>query len=178
MKKVACFLCLLCCLLGAELKAAEPVCLEEGQLENPLVQPELLVVTLNMAHGRKDGRNQMLLKGETIRANLLDVAALMNRSSADVIALQEADAESRWSGQFNHVELLAQKSRFNCFIHGIHASKRLYDFGTALMSATAWVLPLDLVSVSGWVFQSALMWARPCSFGDQAWRRLLIDRIA
>ena len=56
------------------------------------------VVTLNMAHGRKDGKNQMLLKGETIRGNLVELAALLDRAEADVIALQEADAESSWSG--------------------------------------------------------------------------------
>src|SRR5210317_1707606 len=56
--------------------------------------PSLRVVTLNMAHGRKDGRNQMLLKEETIRNNLLELAQLLDRAEADVIALQEADAAS------------------------------------------------------------------------------------
>jgi len=92
------------------------------------------VVTLNVAHGRKDGRNQMLLKGETIRSNLLELAQLLNRAEADVIALQEADAESSWSGGFNHVDFLAENSAYGCSHHGVHASNRMYDFGTALLS--------------------------------------------
>jgi len=92
------------------------------------------VVTLNVAHGRKDGRNQMLLKEETIRNNLLELAQVLDRAEADVIALQEADAESSWSGKFNHVDFLAQNSDYGCSHHGIHASNRMYDFGTALLS--------------------------------------------
>jgi len=93
------------------------------------------VVTLNMAHGRKDGKNQMFLKEGTIRNNLLELARLLDRAEADVIALQEADAESAWSGKFDHVDFLTQKSAYGCSHHGIHASKRFYDFGTALLSS-------------------------------------------
>ena len=92
------------------------------------------VVTLNVAHGRKDGRNQMLLKGEIIRSNLLELAQLLDRAEADVIALQEADAVSSWSGGFNHVDFLAENSAYGCSHHGVHASNRMYDFGTALLS--------------------------------------------
>ena len=94
----------------------------------------LRVVTLNAAHGRKDGRNQMLLKEETIRNNLLELAQMLDRAEADVIALQEVDAKSSWSGGFNHVDFLAENSVYGCSHHGIHASNRMYDFGTALLS--------------------------------------------
>lgn len=97
----------------------------------------LTVVTLNMAHGRKDARNQMFLGEETIRENLLGLGALMDRAGADMIALQEADAKSWWSGDFNHVDFLAQNTRYGCVLHGIHASNSIYDFGTALMSPHA-----------------------------------------
>ena len=50
------------------------------------------VVTLNVAHGRKDGKNQMLLKEETIRNNLIELAQLLDRAEADVIHLQEVNA--------------------------------------------------------------------------------------
>jgi endonuclease/exonuclease/phosphatase family metal-dependent hydrolase len=107
--------------------------------QDPLVLPtveseHVRLVTLNMAHGRKDMRNQMLLKGETIRTNLIAVSAAMKKSGADVIALQEADAASSWSGKFNHVDFIAGEAEFPCTFHGIHASSRLYDFGTALLS--------------------------------------------
>jgi endonuclease/exonuclease/phosphatase family metal-dependent hydrolase len=90
--------------------------------------------TLNMAHGRKDGRNQMLLGEDTIRSNLVEVAGLMDRSEADVIALQEVDAESRWSGKFNHLDFLSANSAYVCTYHGLHANGWLYDFGTALLA--------------------------------------------
>ena len=60
--------------------------------------PSLTIATLNIAHARKDARNQLFVRGERFRANLLELAALMDRAEADVIALQEADAPSRWSG--------------------------------------------------------------------------------
>jgi endonuclease/exonuclease/phosphatase family metal-dependent hydrolase len=96
--------------------------------------PMLRVATLNVAHGRHDGRNQMLQKGSTIEANLREVAALLEIVEADVVALQEADGPSRWSGRFDHVEYLTRASGHACFVHGYHAESWLYRFGTALAS--------------------------------------------
>lgn len=112
----------------------EADCSSAGEIPDIIKSPSLRVVTLNMAHGRKDGRNQMLLKGETIRNNLLELAELLDRAEADVIALQEADAASAWSGKFNHVDFLVENSMYGCSFHGVHASNRMYDFGTALLS--------------------------------------------
>ena len=109
-------------------------CTSAREIPDVVKSPSLRVVTLNMAHGRKDGRNQMLLKGETIRNNLLELAQLLDRADADVIALQEADAASAWSGKFNHVDFLVENSMYGCSFHGVHASNRMYDFGTALLS--------------------------------------------
>jgi endonuclease/exonuclease/phosphatase family metal-dependent hydrolase len=109
-------------------------CPDESGDESVIESENLRVVTLNIAHGRKDSRNQILLKGETIRGNLEDVALSLEKADAHLIALQEADAESAWSGRFNHVELLAETAGYPCFVHGIHASNRMYDFGTALLS--------------------------------------------
>ena len=96
--------------------------------------PYLTVATLNMAHGRKDARNQVFLSEEAIRGNLVELAALLDRADADMIALQEADAPSWWSGEFNHVDFLAENSVYPCTLHGVHATTRAYDFGTALLS--------------------------------------------
>jgi endonuclease/exonuclease/phosphatase family metal-dependent hydrolase len=102
-----------------------------------LDRDHLVVATLNIAHGRKDARNQMFLDEEQIRGNLQELASLMDRAEADMIALQEADAPSWWSGKFNHVEFLGQNSVYPCYVHGVHASNRMYDFGTALISRHA-----------------------------------------
>jgi endonuclease/exonuclease/phosphatase family metal-dependent hydrolase len=125
------FLCAVS-LLFADVAVA--MCPEMEAESAPLDHEFLRVVSLNVAHGRKDGKNQMLLKDETIRGNLEYLGVLLNRSQADVIALQEADAASRWSGNFDHVGFLAESTDYPCLFHGIHASNRIYDFGTALLS--------------------------------------------
>ena len=101
---------------------------------NVLTSDFLSVLTLNLAHGRKDALNQMLQKTSTTRRNLEETASFFNHSGADLIALQEADFPSRWSGQFNHVEFVSEKSPYPCRIHAHHAQKYMYDFGTALLS--------------------------------------------
>jgi len=111
--------------LAADCADRTPVVLEKEFLR---------VLTLNVAHGRKDGKNQMLLSGETIRSNLVELAGLLDKAEADVVALQEADAESSWSGKFNHVDFLSENSAYDCSFLGVHASNRVYDFGTALLS--------------------------------------------
>ena len=72
--------------LAADCADRTPVVLEKDSLR---------VLTLNVAHGRKDGKNQMLLSGETIRSNLVELGQLLDKAEADVVALQEADAEYR-----------------------------------------------------------------------------------
>ncbi len=118
-------------LRATPLQATPSGCDKPGEI---LVSDSLVVATLNIAHGRKDARNQMFLNEAQIRANLEELAALMDRAEADIIALQEADAPSWWSGKFNHVEFLSRNTIYPCYVHGVHASNRLYDFGTALIS--------------------------------------------
>lgn len=118
-------------LLVSTARADSPDC--DGS-PSPLDNTFLTVGTLNMAHGRKDAHNQMFLSEERIRQNLAELATLLDRANADVIALQEVDAPSWWSGKFNHAEFLARQSRYHCLVHGIHASNRIYRFGTALIS--------------------------------------------
>lgn len=101
-----------------------------------ITSPHLSVMTLNMAHGRKDSLNQMLQKSNTTRRNLEEIAAFFEQSGADVIALQEADAASRWSGKFDHVDFVSEASSYPCRLHGVHARKYMYNFGTALLSRT------------------------------------------
>ncbi len=105
----------------------------KGKGANHLVGP-LTVLTLNIAHGRKDGRNQLLLSGNTIRSNLLDVADVLVGSSSHIVALQEADGVSRWSGGFNHVEALAEHAGYSSYCRASHAKSWLFDYGTAILA--------------------------------------------
>ena len=100
-----------------------------------LTQP-LRVVSLNLAHGRKTAINQFFLREQTIRENLVEVAALLRKSEPDVVALQEADGPSFWSGSFDHVAFLATEAGYRWHALAPHAESWIFDYGTALISRT------------------------------------------
>ena len=124
-----CFAALcLACLLPSRALQAEP-----GQVHTA---PVLNVATLNIAHGRGTSYNQMLTSGKQIRTNLDAIADVLNQQAVDVLALQEADRASRWSGRFDHVEYLARAADYTHAYAGVHATSFLFSFGTALLSRT------------------------------------------
>ena len=94
----------------------------------------LKVATLNLAHGRKDNLIQFFLSNETIRANLDDIAQAFRQQQVDIIALQEADAPSVWSGDFDHVAHLAKQARYPWYIHAHNVNSWFSTFGSALLS--------------------------------------------
>ena len=94
----------------------------------------LRVLTLNLAHGRKDGMSHILCSTSTIQANLDDIAAVLRRERPDVVALQEADGPSIWSGSFHHVRYLAEAAAFRYFVRGEHVKGLKLSYGTALLS--------------------------------------------
>ena len=94
----------------------------------------LKVMTLNIAHGRGEGFHQLLQDTVTTRANLDQIANLLRHSKAHVVALQEADDPSFWSGNFSHVDYLAQAGGYNRSVHGAHVAGLGLSYGTALMS--------------------------------------------
>jgi endonuclease/exonuclease/phosphatase family metal-dependent hydrolase len=98
----------------------------------------LRVMTLNVAHARRQGRHQALLSEATLRGNLAAIAAVLRREAPDVAALQEADGPSSWSGGFDHVATLADAAGFAHAFRGEHNPFSLGRFdlssGTALLS--------------------------------------------
>lgn len=95
----------------------------------------LRVATLNLAHGRKDSINQMLNGASTIRNNLDDIADVLTRQKPHVVALQEADASSQWSGRFDHIAYIASQASYPWRTHAINADSWLFSYGTALLSS-------------------------------------------
>lgn len=95
---------------------------------------ELKILTLNVAHGRKDAFNQIFVSKKKIRQNLTEIANVISRQNADVVALQEADGASRWSGNFDHVAFIADKADYPWFYRAAHASSWLFTYGTAILS--------------------------------------------
>jgi endonuclease/exonuclease/phosphatase family metal-dependent hydrolase len=118
----------------------------ESQWDGAIAPPadgSVRLLTLNVAHGRKLATHQALLSPLTVRRNLEEIAALLRSSFADVFALQEADGPSAWSGNFDHVELLARLTERHAHFRGDHNAFNLA--GTALASGTALLsrLPLE-----------------------------------
>jgi len=105
--------------------------------------PVLRLLTLNIAHARRQAQHQALLKEPTLRRNLAAIAAVLGRERPDLVALQEADGPSAWSGGFDHVETLARLAGFGHAFRGEHNPFSLgrldLSSGTALLSQ----LPLE-----------------------------------
>ena len=94
----------------------------------------LKVMTLNMAHSRSDGFHQIFQRSSTAISNLNAIRRVVGQHDPDVVALQEADGPSFWSGNFDHVEYLAQHMSFAQHVRGEHARGIKLSYGTALLS--------------------------------------------
>jgi endonuclease/exonuclease/phosphatase family metal-dependent hydrolase len=113
----------------------------------------LRLLTLNVAHGRKLATHQALLSPHTVRRNLEEIAGLLRESHADVVALQEADGPSAWSGNFDHVETLTQLAAHSCCFRGEHNA---FNLGrAALASGTALISRYPLHGASSMRFGSS-----------------------
>ncbi len=96
----------------------------------------LRVLTLNVAHGRGTNFHQLLTRPTNIKRNLDAVAKLIRASGADVVALQELDAASAWSGGFDHLAYLAEQAGYPHRYHGLHVDRRTprLAYGTGVLS--------------------------------------------
>lgn len=98
----------------------------------------LRLVSLNLAHGRRVSAHQAFLKRATAEKNVGQVARLLRQLAPDVVALQEADGPSAWSGNFDHVATLADRADLEDHFRGNHnpfGSERYpLASGTALVS--------------------------------------------
>jgi endonuclease/exonuclease/phosphatase family metal-dependent hydrolase len=110
----------------------------------------LRLMTLNLAHGRGTGFHQALQGEARARANLEEIEAMLEREQPHVIALQEADRPSAWSGDFDHVGFIAQAAGFDWGIHTAHAEGMGQSYGTAVIAR----LPLD--EQGAYTFQPAV----------------------
>jgi len=94
----------------------------------------LRVMTINLAHGRGSGLHQAFQDGERARENLDAVREVIQREAPQVVALQEADAASVWSGAFDHVDYLASSTGFASGMLAVHAEGGGQMYGTALLT--------------------------------------------
>ncbi len=120
----------------------------------PLAEGQLRLLTLNLAHGRRNLRHQALGRRATVVGNVAVIASEVRRLAPHVVALQEADGPSAWSGNFDHVATLARLSGFEQHYRGRHThigSGRLaLSYGTALVSRWALDRPVSRRFGASW----------------------------
>jgi endonuclease/exonuclease/phosphatase family metal-dependent hydrolase len=115
----------------------------------------LTVATLNLAHGRGLAVDQLGLSREQYETNIDAVAAVVRRESPEVLAVQEADAASAWSGHFDHVARLAKlgtssENPFSHVHHGLHLEAALV--GVQVRSGTALLAKRPIASPASYTF--------------------------
>jgi len=97
------------------------------------------LMSINLAHGRGNGFHQALQDEADARRNLDAIGTMLDRERPHVVALQEADAASVWSGRFHHVDYLGRQAGYAWGLHSPHAQGAGLSYGTGLISR----LPID-----------------------------------
>lgn len=110
----------------------------------------LRLMSLNVAHGRRLARQQLLVPRDRFHANLSEVAGVIAREAPHVVALQEADGPSFWSGGFDHVGHVAQLAGYPERFRGDHNCVRLP--GREVRTGTALMATLSLAETASHVF--------------------------
>lgn len=101
-------------------------------------EDHLRFFSLNVAHAQRRAPVKPYILRRTAKRNLGDIAATLRQLSPDVVALQEVDGPSTWSGNFDHVASLARQAGLVDHYRGDHNAfdfgRFRYAAGTALMA--------------------------------------------
>jgi len=95
---------------------------------------QIKVMTINLAHGRSNGKNQILQSKEVIEENVNKIGQLVARESAQVVVLQEADAPSWWSGRFSHVNRVGEIGGMTSAVQGRNIDGLGLQYGAAVVT--------------------------------------------
>ncbi|GAA5315368.1 MAG: hypothetical protein AseanaTS_05730 [Candidatus Pelagadaptatus aseana] len=120
-----------------------------SQQEPVMGQDSLTLVSLNMAHGRADSFSQVFLSGEEITSNLSEISNFLESTNADLVALQELDGPSSWSGNFSHNDYLAATAGYAHSIRSDYVDQPWGQYGSGVLSK------LPVKESFGAVFSSA-----------------------
>ena len=119
--------------------------------ETAAADATLTVMTVNLAHGRATGFHQVLQSAATARANLDTLAAVVVREAPHIVAMQEADGPSAWSGGFCHPCRVAGQAGYSYGWHGLHARGIGLEYGTALMGRMPLTTATKATFSGGWL---------------------------
>ncbi len=103
----------------------------------PVSTQRLRLVTFNIAHGRGLTPIQGLTSSRKLRSNLRRIAGLLGELGADLVALQEIDECSVWSGSFDHLDYIRAHAGFPHAAFGINNRRSglvNLSYGNAILS--------------------------------------------
>ncbi len=95
------------------------------------------ILTFNIAHGRGLSPFQGLHGRRRFQRNLQKIAKLLDELKPDIVALQEIDENSRWSGSFDHLDYLNAIAGFPHAVFGVNnrrAGGYQLNYGNAILS--------------------------------------------
>ena len=95
------------------------------------------IVTFNIAHARGLSLFQGLHGRRRFQRNLRKIAHLFDELKPDIVALQEIDENSRWSGSFDHLDYLNAFADFPHAVFGVNnrrAGGYQLNYGNAILS--------------------------------------------
>jgi endonuclease/exonuclease/phosphatase family metal-dependent hydrolase len=97
----------------------------------------LRIVTFNIAHARGLSPLPGLHGRRRFERNLRKIARLFDELEPDIVALQEIDEDSRWSGSFDHLDYLNAFADFPHAVFGVNnrrAGGYQLNYGNAILS--------------------------------------------
>jgi len=95
------------------------------------------IVTFNIAHGRGLSPFQGLHGRRRFQRNLQKISKLLDELKPDIVALQEIDENSRWSGSFDHLSYLNALADFPHAVFGVNNRRTggyQLNYGNAILS--------------------------------------------
>ncbi|MGH6631412.1 MAG: endonuclease/exonuclease/phosphatase family protein, partial [Burkholderiales bacterium] len=95
------------------------------------------MLTFNIAHARGLALHQHLRSEAKLRGQLQKIAQLIVRLGVDIVALQEIDEKSRWSGSFDHLAYLCEHTGLAHATYGLttrKAGRYHLRYGNAVLS--------------------------------------------
>jgi endonuclease/exonuclease/phosphatase family metal-dependent hydrolase len=103
----------------------------------PRLMERFRIVTFNIAHARGLSPFPGLHGRRRFERNLRKIARLFDELKPDIVALQEIDENSRWSGSFDHLDYLRFFADFPHAVFGVN-NRRVggyhLNYGNAILS--------------------------------------------
>lgn len=95
------------------------------------------LLTFNIAHGRGLSLYQGFHGEKRLRKNLERIAAVLQKSGADIAALQEVDQDSHWNKQLDILAILQAQSGHGHHLYGINTrreGRKRLNYGNGILS--------------------------------------------